>query len=197
MKAKDPKTGLWKYFVDKCLPFGSSIGCAHFQRFSDALKHLIEYRTQSPGQVTHYLDDFLFVTLMILRCNFMIQQFLTLCKEIGVSVSMDKTEWGSTIIVFLGILLDGNSLTLSIPLEKRVKAIQMLKLMCNKKKATVKDLQTICGYLNFLCKAILPGCTFTQRMYIKFTGIVKFGTHMNHQKAFKASAYQSPQINQK
>ena len=30
MKAQDPLSGEWKYFVDKCLPFGSSISCSHF-----------------------------------------------------------------------------------------------------------------------------------------------------------------------
>ena len=33
MKAKDPQTGIWKYFVDKCLPFGASISCSLFQKF--------------------------------------------------------------------------------------------------------------------------------------------------------------------
>ena len=28
MKAKDPRTGKWWYFIDKCLPFGSSRSCA-------------------------------------------------------------------------------------------------------------------------------------------------------------------------
>ena len=31
MKAQDPWDNRWKFFVDKCLPFGSSISCAHFQ----------------------------------------------------------------------------------------------------------------------------------------------------------------------
>ena len=31
MKAQNPVTGVWQYFVDKCLPFGSSISCSHFQ----------------------------------------------------------------------------------------------------------------------------------------------------------------------
>ena len=43
MKAQDPRTGEWKYFVDKCLPFGVSISCALFQKFSDALCHIFEY----------------------------------------------------------------------------------------------------------------------------------------------------------
>ena len=38
MKAHDPLTKIWKYFVNKCLPFGVSISCALFQRFSNALK---------------------------------------------------------------------------------------------------------------------------------------------------------------
>ena len=95
----------------------------------------------------------------------MIQQFLDLCAEIGVPISMDKTEWGSTLIIFLGILLDGKTLTLSIPLDKRIKAINMLQMMCAKRKATVKELQVLSRYLNFLCKAIFPGRTFTRRMY--------------------------------
>ena len=44
MKARDPQTGTWCFFVDKCLPFGSSMSCALFQRFSDALCHLIEFK---------------------------------------------------------------------------------------------------------------------------------------------------------
>ena len=31
LKAVDPADGKTKYFVDKCLPFGSSISCLHYQ----------------------------------------------------------------------------------------------------------------------------------------------------------------------
>ena len=41
MKAKHPKTGKIYYFVDKCLPFGSSISCAIFQAFSNAISHIV------------------------------------------------------------------------------------------------------------------------------------------------------------
>ena len=37
MAAENPFTGKMVYFVDKCLLFGSSISCSHFQRFSNAL----------------------------------------------------------------------------------------------------------------------------------------------------------------
>ena len=46
MKAKHPWTQELFYFIDKCLPFGSSISCAHFQRFSDALYAIVVGITQ-------------------------------------------------------------------------------------------------------------------------------------------------------
>ena len=91
----------------------------------------------------------------------MINQFLKLCEEIGVPVSMDKTEWSSIRMVFLGILLDGESLSLAVPIKKKDFAVNLLLEFQQKKKVTVKDLQKLCGYLNFLCKAIFPGQTFT------------------------------------
>ena len=42
MKARHPVTKEWFFFIDKCLPFGASISCAHFQRFSNALKAIVE-----------------------------------------------------------------------------------------------------------------------------------------------------------
>ena len=58
MKAQDPVTGKYFFFVDKCMPFGASISCSHFQRFSDAIAHIIKVKTKH-GNV-NYLDDFFF-----------------------------------------------------------------------------------------------------------------------------------------
>ena len=165
-----------------CL-FGASISCAIFQSFSDALKYLIEFRTQIPDSVTNYLDDFLFLALTILACNFLIQSFLNLCQEIGVPIALDKTEWASECVVFLGILLDGRHLMLRLPMEKRQKAIAMLQKMVDKKKSTVKELQQLCGYLNFLCKAIFPGRPFIRRMYAKYSKIMKIPSRNCYKEA--------------
>ena len=44
LMAKDPEDNQWKFFVDKCLPFGASISCALYQRISDAIAHLVRYK---------------------------------------------------------------------------------------------------------------------------------------------------------
>ena len=172
MKALNPQTKKWQYFVDKCLPFGASISCALFQRFSNALKFLIEVKAKIPRTVTNYLDDFLFVAKSILRCNHIINMFLHMCSELGIPIAEDKTEWASMRIVFLGILIDGKFMILTVLEEKRWRAVKLLKTFIDKKKATVRDLQVLCGYLNFLNRAVHPGRTFVRRMYSKFGAII-------------------------
>ena len=56
---------------------------------------------------------------------------------------------------------------LSIPEDKRQKALNQLISIINKKKATIKEIQCLTGLLNFLNKAIIPGRAFTRRMYLK------------------------------
>ena len=156
MKAIDPSSGEWRYFDDKCLPFGASISCARFQRFLDALKHLIQFRTML-DTINNYLDDFLFIAANMVICNYLMSEFLCMCGELGIPIALDKTEWVTLSLVFLGILLDGQHMLMIIPEDKRLKAIFMIKNLLDHKKAMVKELQTLCGYLNFLNKAVISG----------------------------------------
>ena len=62
---------------------------------------------------------------------------------------------------------------LAIPEQKKSRAIDMLQTLVNKKKATVKELQELCCYLNFLNRAVYPGRIFTRRMYAQYSSVVK------------------------
>ena len=166
LKAEDPKNGKMKFFVDKCLPFGASISCAHYQHFSNSIRFLIAHRTGAKT-ITNYLDDFLFIAMLKAMCDHLISEFIKLCEMLSLPLAKEKTEWGCTRLVFLGILLDGERLILCIPLEKKNKALNLLNNLKDKKKATIKQIQVLTGYLNFLTKAIYPGRTFIRRMYAK------------------------------
>ena len=104
MKATSPLDGKTYYFVDKCLPFGASISCSHFQRFSNAIKHIVEWRTKK--SLVNYLDDFLFAAIMRLLCNNQVRTFLEVCESIRFPVSMEKIFWATTRLTFLGLLID-------------------------------------------------------------------------------------------
>ena len=66
MRAPHPSSNKIYYFVDKCLPFGSSISCAIFQAISNAVAYVVAYRARKPN--VNYLDDFLFVAYLKSIC---------------------------------------------------------------------------------------------------------------------------------
>ena len=148
LKAKHPRTKTWFYFIDKCLPFGSSISCAHFQLFSDALATILEHQLNI--RVTNYLDDFLFISDSPGKCDNMVRKFLLICENIGFPVSEEKTIWSTDIMIFLGILLDRRNHVLAIPDEKKNKALHILNFVIDSKKITIKDVQKLTWLLNFL-----------------------------------------------
>ena len=169
MKATNPKDGLVYYFVDKCLPFGASISCAIFQEFSNSVAWIFKARTGK--KTVNYLDDYYFAALVKALCDGQIRAFLEICDLIGFPVSLEKTEWGTTIIVFLGFLIDAVNQIVGIPVEKVERAIKAINDVLNKKskKITVHQLQKLCGFLNHLCRCIIPGRAFIRRLYA-YTG---------------------------
>ena len=174
LKARNPISKKMCYFVEKCLQFGASISCSHFQRFSNALRHIFEHQMQRPIVLTNYLDDFFFVETSSRRCNTQVKKFLSICEKIGVPIAEEKTEWSNNLckIVFLGMLLDGKCKVIAVPSEKLTKTINWLRLMIDKKKAKLKELQSLIGLLNFLIREIFPGRVFTRWMYAKFAPIM-------------------------
>ena len=165
MKATSPRDRKTYFFVDKCLPFGAAISCAHFQDFSNAIAHIITFQTGK--DLVNYLDDFLFLALLRVMCDRQIQKFLDVCKDINFPVSMEKMLWSEMIIVFLGLLIDAVRKVICVPQEKIDKALQLIDnlLQASKHKATVYNIQKLCGLLNFMGRAIVPGRAFTRRLY--------------------------------
>ena len=165
MKAVSPIDGKTYYFVDKWLPFGASISCSHFQRFSNAVGHIVKWFTKK--NLINYLDDYLFAALMKMICNDQVKCFLKVCELIAFPVSLEKTFWGTTKLVFLGLLIDTINQWVSIPVDKILKAQNLIQgIIDNKsKKVTLNQLQKVCGFLNFLGRCIIPGRAFTRRLY--------------------------------
>ena len=56
----------------------------------------------------------------------MMETFFEICQEIGCLVSMEKTEWATSIITFLGVLLNGETKFLSLPDDKKRKAMHLI-----------------------------------------------------------------------
>ena len=55
------------------------------------------------------------------------QNLIDVCNEISFPVSMEKTFWASTVLVFLGLLIDTVNKYISIPVDKIYKAVQLIE----------------------------------------------------------------------
>ena len=165
MRAKSPIDGLWYWFVEKCLPFGRSISCAHFQAFSNAIAWIVKFRTKQ--DLVNYLDEYYFVALITLMCNGQVEEFLQVCKMVNFPVSLEKTFWATTQLTFLGMLLDSDNQIVALPVDKIQKGRDQLTRVLTKgrKKVTVCKLQQLCRFLNFLGRSVVPGQAFTRRLY--------------------------------
>ena len=192
LKAKSPLDNKTYYFYDKAVCFGASISCALFQKFSDSVAHLIKFATSK--KVINYLDDYFFVAMFKMACNQQVKHFLRICKRINFPVSLEKTVFACTEITFLGFLLNTITQTVSIPCDKISRGRNMIQSVLAKRqgkplKLKVLQLQKICGFLNFLGRAIVPGRAFTRRLYSKLsdkTGKLRAYHHIRIDAEMKA-----------
>ena len=155
MKAHHPVTGEVWFFMDKCLPFGAAITCA--------VAHLVRFRTKS--ELINYLDDYLFAAMLRRWYNKQISIFMQICAAIRFPVSAEKMFWSMTRLVFLGLLIDTIAQVVMIPVDKIETAVDLISQVLSKRKITMKQIQKICGFLNFLGRAVVPGRAFTRRLY--------------------------------
>ena len=169
--ARSPFDGKIYYFIEKCLPFGAAISCLHFQHFSNSVSFILKVKT-SGFKLPNYLDDFLFVAMLKSTCNQLVQEFINICNKIQFLVSLEKTIWDTTTLTFLGMLLDSESQTVSVPIEKIQKAVDLVTEILQSRKTTVKKLQKLTGFLNFICRCVLLGRAFTRRMYCHYSPLM-------------------------
>ena len=182
MKARSPLNHKWFYFIDKCLPFGASISCVHFHRVSNAIAHIVQYKTCKP--LVNYLDDYLFVAVLKSLCNAQMNIFLEVCQQIRMPIALEKTFWASDSLTFLRFLIDTIKCIISLLTEKITKARNMIQTITDKMvklkskwKITILQLEKICGFLNFLSRAIIPGHTFTRCLYSNLKGHDRLAPH--------------------
>ncbi|KAK3084124.1 hypothetical protein FSP39_008557 [Pinctada imbricata] len=166
------------FFVDKCLPFGCSISCNLFEKFANFLEWQFKLRFNT-NNVVHYLDDFLLAgESNTLNCQLSMKQFSSLCEELGIPLAVEKTLGPSTVLAFLGLEIDTNLMCVRIPDDKLNKLKEELSRMLNKKKTTLKELQSLTGLLNFCTRAIPAGRAFNRRFYDSMIGLSKFYHHV-------------------
>jgi hypothetical protein len=182
-------TWMGKIYFDKRLAMGCASSCQIFERFSCALQWLIS--KYIPGaMVSHILDDFIFVGCAgSSKCWDQLHSFLGICAQIGLPIKDSKTVYPCTDIAVHGLQLNSATMIASLPADKINKAITQLLNLSHKKKISLLALQSICGLLNFACKAVVPGRPFLRRMINLTIGLSKPFHHARVNREVRADAH--------
>ena len=154
-----------KYYVDKCLPFGLSVSCNLFEKFSCFLEWQIKQNAKSDNMI-HYLDDFCGCDKNEKGALSLLETSLETFESLGVPVAPEKIEGPSTRIKFLGLEVDTVAMEVRLPDDKLndLKACVQNTINRKGKKITLRELQSLIGKLNFACRAIAPGRAFLRRL---------------------------------
>ena len=120
----------------------------------------------------HYLDDFAGASPPEFgpgpspsKADF--SRILELCKVLGIPLASDKTEFPSTLMIFLGFLIDTVNLTVSLPEEKRLSYLESIAKVMGKRSILCSELESLIGKLMHATEVIPIGRAFFRSLYDK------------------------------
>lgn len=124
---------------------------------------------QGIASIIHYVDDFLIISKSNDQRE--LQQFLRILNILKVPYKESKLEGPGTCITFLGVTIDTETMSISVPLQKRQKIRDLLAVWANRKWCVKKDLQSLVSSLIWLCQVLPQERPFVQ-WFIKTQKVV-------------------------
>ena len=162
-----------EWFMDICPPFGLRTSALFMQRTSEAICHV----HRKAGYVSRpYLDDFRGAEATEERAGAALGKLRDIMNELGVQPAEHKTRGPTQAMVWLGLHYDTLSMTISIPKPKMEEIMQLLAEWEGRERATLTQLQSLIGTLQFVAGVSPPTRIFTNRMLQTLREAPKRGT---------------------
>ena len=165
---------LWEnfYYYDRTLPMGCSSACFIFEKFSSALKYIMQSHLNIP-YVVKLLDDFLIISPNASLATESLNSTLSTLDSLGVPLSHEKTVQPTQSLTFLGITLDTVTMTAQIPTAKTVAYLALIDSTISTKSITLTNLRSLLGKLQHVTSIVRSGRPFLRRLYDLTCGVDK------------------------
>ena len=167
-----------RFYVDTSLPFGSRISSQHVQRVARAIVYILECKGID---AVMYLDDLIVLSPNIEVANISFDTVIALFGELGLPLTTSKTQYPSTSVKWLGIIVDSHNLSLSVPEDKLADAIFLARDMAGKRTCTLKQLQSVIGKLVHIAKCVKSARLFISRLLDAVRGHPKMYIKVNEE----------------
>ena len=130
-----------------------------------------------------YADDFFLVSIKQEElANKELERLCQAFQEMNIPLLVDKIEGAAMKVIYLGIEIDSNNLTISVPEDKYNEVMLLLPTWLKNRSCTKQHLLSLIGKLSFICKVVRPGSIFVQRLIDQSMSVEKLGRHITINK---------------
>ena len=127
----------------------------------------------------HYLDDFLIIgPLSSPTCPHNLEVLTQIYNYLGVPLAFEKVEGPSTVLSFLGIVLDTTSMEARLPEDKLTRLKNEVSQWINHTDARKREILSLVGSLQHATKLVRHRRAFVSRMYATAAKLREW-THLN------------------
>ena len=147
------------WYADAVLPFGLRSAPKLFNVIADAVQFVA--RSQGVQHVTHYLDNFIVLgPAGTPQCGRDLKTLVNICECLG-----EKLEGPATRLEILGIIVDSETMQLTLPENKLEELKSLLQEYQGRKTLTKREVQSLAGKLQHAAKVVRPGRCFVWHIY--------------------------------
>jgi len=156
-----------RYYSERFLPFGLRTAPYLFNLFAEVFHWILDSELQRQNLAActiHYLDDFLMVLPPHANSKEYTGMFSHLCSEVGLTIKVSENE-EENVVSFAGIEFDTKDMLICLPTKKLLKAWALVNDARRQKSLSLREIQKITGYQNFVSTLTPLGRTFLHRLY--------------------------------
>ncbi|XP_069134328.1 uncharacterized protein [Argopecten irradians] len=172
--------GLYYYYYK--LAFGCRSSPKIFDTLSTAVCW-IAINNYGISYILHLLDDFITFEEPGKDGHKNMTILFHIFESLRIPMALHKTCGPSTVVEYLGIVLDSHNMEARLPDDKLRRDTDILTSFQDRPSCTKRDLLQLLGHLNFASKVIIPGRSFVSHI-IKLSTTVKALHHhvkLNHE----------------
>ena len=140
-------------FCDTVLTMGSRSSAYCCQKFTNAISFIM---FKLGIYVLNYLDDLASAEVGN-NAMFAFKTIQAVLQKCGIDESKKKACPPSTIMTFVGVLFNTETMTIEITPERLQELQILLATWLGKENATLKEIQSLLGKLNFVAACVRPG----------------------------------------
>ena len=149
-----------QYYSDVYCPFGHRSGSMACTRLTDFFRYIMR---QQGFTIWNYIDDLVGIGPLS-TVGKAYKFLLELLDNLRFPISGSKLEPPTTRCNYLGVIVDTETATLSVPQGKLAEVIDKCKNALNKASISKQQLQSIIGSLMFVAKCVKPTRYFVNRL---------------------------------